>query len=90
MKEKRPQDDKIQFSLPLNKRLLKYVFLITLIIAVAYTAVTHPHKISGFISGLLGLLSPFIIVFCVAYVVNLLLRPPHQVLLLHSHAGARQ
>lgn len=75
MKDKKTSDDKIQLSLPLNKRLLKYVFWITLIIAVAYTAVTQPQKIGAFIGGLLGLLSPFLIGFCVAYVVNLLLRP---------------
>ncbi|MBQ8267211.1 MAG: hypothetical protein IJZ21_02375, partial [Clostridia bacterium] len=75
MKDKNQKDDKIQFSLPLNKRLLKYVFWITLIIAVAYTAVTQPQKIWTVIIGALSLLSPFIIGFCMAYVINLLLRP---------------
>lgn len=78
MKDKKSPDgnqDKIQFSLPLNKRLLKYVFWITLIIAVAYTAVTQPQKIGAVIGGAISLLSPFIIGFCMAYVVNLLLRP---------------
>ena len=78
MKDKITPDnnqDKIQFSISLNKRLLKYVFWITLIIAVAYTAVTQPQKIGTVISGALGLLSPFLIGFCMAYVVNLLLRP---------------
>lgn len=78
MKDKITPDnnqDKIQFSISLNKRLLKYVFWITLIIAVAYTSVTQPQKIGTVISGALGLLSPFLIGFCMAYVVNLLLRP---------------
>ncbi len=75
MKDKKNENDKIQFSLPLNKRLLKYVFWITLIIAVAYTVVTQPQKITVFIGALINLLSPFIIGFCAAYVVNLLLRP---------------
>lgn len=77
MNNKKPIDnqDKIQFSIPLNRRLLKYVFWITLIIAVAYTAVTQPQKIGSVIGGALNLLSPFIIGCCVAYVVNLLLRP---------------
>lgn len=78
MKDKKTPDnnqDKIQFSIPLNKRLLKYVFLITLIIAVAYTAVTQPQKIGSVIGSAISLLSPFIIGFCMAYVVNLLLRP---------------
>ncbi len=75
MKDKKNENEKIQFSIPLNKRLLKYVFWITLIIAVAYTVVTQPQKITNFISGLINLLSPFIIGCCLAYVVNLLLRP---------------
>ena len=75
MKDKKTPNDKIELSLPLNKKLLKYVFWITLIIAVAYTAVTQPQKIGAFINGLISLLSPFLIGFCMAYVVNLLLRP---------------
>lgn len=75
MKEKKNENDKIQFSIPLNRRLLKYAFLITLIIAVAYTAVTQPQRITALLSGIFSLLSPFIIGFCAAYVVNLLLRP---------------
>ncbi len=75
MKDKKRENDKIMFSLPLNKRLLKYAFWITLIIAVAYTAVTQPQKLTAFIAGAITLLSPFIIGFCAAYVVNLLLRP---------------
>ncbi len=75
MKDKKTEDQKIQFSIPLNKRLLKYVFLTTLIIAVAYTAVTQPNKITAVIGSFLTLISPFIIGFCAAYVVNLLLRP---------------
>ena len=78
MKDKKTPDknqDKIQLSLPLSKRLLKYVFAIVVIVAVAYTAVTQPQKILTVIGGLVGLLSPFILGFCMAYVVNLLLRP---------------
>lgn len=78
MKDKKASDknqDKIQFSFPLNKRLLKYVFFITLIIAVAYTAVTQPQKVTLVLGKIINILSPFIIGFCAAYVVNLLLRP---------------
>ncbi len=75
MKNKKTQNDKIQFSLPLNKHLLKYTLWVTLIIAVAYTAVTQPQRITNVLGGLISLLSPFIIGFCAAYVVNLLLRP---------------
>lgn len=75
MKDKKNENDRIKLSLPLNKRLLKYVFWITLIIAVAYTAVTQPQKVTAVLGELVGLLSPFIIGFCAAYIVNLLLRP---------------
>ncbi len=93
MKNKKTSDnnqDRIQFSIPLNKRLLKYVFGITLIIAVAYTAVTQPQKIGGFISGLISLLSPFLIGFCFAYVVNLLMRPLERFWLWIWHKCKRQ
>lgn len=75
MKDKKTESERIQFSVPLNKRLLKYVFFITLIIAIAYTVVTQPQKIMSILSSIAGLISPFIIGFCAAYVVNLVLRP---------------
>lgn len=77
MKDKKTEqkNDKILFSLPLNKRLLKYVFLIVVIIAIAYTAVTQPQKIGDVIGKVVTIFSPFIIGFCMAYVVNLLMRP---------------
>ena len=90
MKDKNQKDDKIQLSLPLNKRLLKYVFWITLIIAVAYTAVTQPQKIGAVIGGAISLLSPFIIGFCMAYVVNLLLRPLERFWMWIWHKAKRQ
>jgi len=90
MKDKNQKDDKIQLSLPLNKRLLKYVLWITLIIAVAYTAVTQPQKIGAVIGGAISLLSPFIIGFCMAYVVNLLLRPLERFWMWIWHKAKRQ
>lgn len=75
MKDKRPENDKIQFSLPLNKRLLKYTFWVTLIIVVAYTVISNPQRITDVIGGVFSVLSPLIIGFCIAYVVNILMRP---------------
>ena len=75
MKDKKTENEKIQFSIPLNKRLLKYIFFITLIIAIAYTVVTQPQKIMSILGTVVGLISPFIIGFCAAYIVNLVLRP---------------
>lgn len=75
MKDKKTPDDKIQFSMPLNRRSLKYIAATVILIALAYIAVDDPKKISNFISSAISLLSPFLIGFCMAYVVNLLLRP---------------
>lgn len=75
MKDKKPQEDKIQFSLPLTRRSLKYIAAIIVMVALVYVVVTQPEKISRFISGVLSVLSPFIIGFCIAYVVNLLMKP---------------
>lgn len=75
MKDKKTPDDKIQFSMPLNRRSLKYIAATVVLIALAYIAVDDPKKISNFISSAISLLSPFLIGFCMAYVVNLLLRP---------------
>lgn len=75
MKDKKTPDEKIQFSLPLNRRTLKYTAAILIMVALAYVVVTEPQKITRFISSAISLLSPFIIGLCAAYVVNLLLRP---------------
>lgn len=75
MKDKKTQEEKIQFSLPLNRRSLKYIAVILVMVAIAYVVVTEPEKISRFISGVLSVFSPFIIGFCIAYVVNLLMKP---------------
>lgn len=75
MKDKKTQEEKIQFSLPLNRRSLKYIAAILVMVALAYVVVTEPEKISRFISGVLSVFSPFIIGFCIAYVVNLLMKP---------------
>lgn len=75
--KKTPEKNKenIQISLPLNRRTLKYITAIVLLISVVYVAVTTPEKIGSFLSAALGVLTPFLIGFCLAYVVNLLMRP---------------
>ena len=75
MKDKKTQEEKIQFSLTLNRRSLKYIAAILFMVAIVYLVVTEPEKISRFISGVLSVFSPFIIGFCIAYVVNLLMKP---------------
>ena len=76
MKDKKNNnEDKIQISLPLKRKLLKYTFAIIIMIAFVYVLVATPQKISSFISSAVSLLTPFLIGLCFAYVVNLLLRP---------------
>ena len=87
IKEKR---DNIELSLPLNKRLIKYVVVILLLIFSFYVIVAMPEKIGEGVSFVLGLLSPFLIGFCFAYVVNLLLRPLERFWLWIWHKAKRQ
>jgi len=81
MKDKKTNNENrenINLSLPLNKRLLKYVIIVLLLIFSFYVVVQMPQKISAAISFVLNLFSPFLIGFCFAYIVNLLLRPLEQ------------
>ncbi len=75
MKDKKTENDKFQLTLPINRTTFKYAVAFLAIAAIIYTAVAAPQKIGGFISSLIAILSPFLIGFCLAYVVNLLLRP---------------
>lgn len=75
MKDKNTKNDKIEFIIPLNRRLLKYVVAIFALAALVYIIVITPQKMGSFITAVFSLLSPFIIGLCLAYIVNLLLRP---------------
>lgn len=68
-------NDSFNFSVPLNKRFIKYVVVVLCLIFAFYIVVAMPQKISNAVSFVLDILSPFLIGFCFAYVVNLLLRP---------------
>lgn len=71
MKDKK---EKIEFSVPLTRRTLKYAIIILLAAALIYSVVVSPEKIGSVVSSVLALFSPVIIGLCLAYVVNLLLR----------------
>lgn len=78
MKDKQTRQenqDKIQISIPLNKQLLKYLIIIFALVFVFYIIVAMPQKLVSGFSFIIKVLSPFVIGFCLAYVVNLLLRP---------------
>ncbi|MDO4608054.1 MAG: AI-2E family transporter [Clostridia bacterium] len=75
MKDKKTENDKFQLTLPINRRTFKYAVAFLAVVAVIYTIVAAPQKIGDFISAAISILSPFLIGFCLAYVVNLLLRP---------------
>lgn len=74
-KKEPKNNENFNFSVPLNKRLIKYVVIILCLIFAFYIVVAMPEKISNAVSFVLDVLSPFLIGFCFAYVVNLLLRP---------------
>ncbi len=75
MKDKKTENDKFQLTLPINRRTFKYAVAFLAIAAIFYTAVVDPKKIGDFVSYFIAVLSPFLIGFCLAYIVNLLLRP---------------
>ena len=75
MKDKNKKTEEIEFKIPLNKKTFWYAAIIFALAALVYTIVITPHKIGAFITSMLALLSPFIIGLCLAYIVNLLLRP---------------
>lgn len=69
------KQDKISFSMPISKRSLKFFGVLLLLIFLFYVIVAKPQIIVSSISFILGILSPFLIGCCFAYVVNLILRP---------------
>ncbi len=78
MKEKKTPDtnkDRVLIALTLNKHFINTVFIIVLIISFFYVLVTDAQKIISLVNFVISVLSPFILGFCVAYVVNLLLCP---------------
>ena len=74
MKDKNTKKEKIEFSIPLTRRTLKYVIAILLVAALIYSVVVAPEKIGSIVTSTLAPFSPVIIGLCLAYVVNLLLR----------------
>lgn len=68
-------EDKIKISLPLNKKLLVYVFAIAVIIALIYAIVTNPSSLVDGIGYVVNILLPILIGFVLAYIINLILRP---------------
>ena len=68
-------EDKIKISLPLNRKLLLYVFAIAIIIALVYAVVAKPSSILSVIKSVVNVLLPIIIGFVLAYIINLILRP---------------
>lgn len=68
-------NENTRVSIPLNKRVLKYTFVIAVIAVLAYVLIAQPQQLMSFIKGFISIFTPLIIGLCVAYVVNLILRP---------------
>ena len=75
MNDKKQNEKKLQLVLPFNRRFLKYTFIIIVFIALVYSVFSQPQKAFGVILKIISVFSPFIIGLCIAYVVNLLMRP---------------
>lgn len=69
------KQDKISFSLPINKKTLKFFAALLFMMFLFYVIVAKPQIISTSISFVLDVISPFLIGCCIAYVVNLIMRP---------------
>ena len=74
-KKENEKKERVEISLPAGKRLLRYALLVVAFAVFLFWVAEHPEKPLGIISGVLSLFTPFIIGFCIAYVVNLLMRP---------------
>ena len=79
MKNNKKRDDKSSILVPINRSLIKYAAIILIMIAFVYMIVADPQKITLAMSTTVAVLSPFLIGLCLAYVVNLLLRPVERV-----------
>ena len=68
-------NERIELSLPAGKKLLKYALIVVAFATLLFWITEHPEKPLGIISKVLSWFTPFIIGFCIAYIVNLLMRP---------------
>lgn len=68
-------NERIELSLPAGKRLLRYALIVVTFAILLFWVTEHPEKPLGMISKVFSWFTPFIIGFCIAYVVNLLMRP---------------
>ena len=69
------QNEQAKIAIPLNKRALKYAFAIVVVAVLAYVLIAQPQQIMSFLNGIVSIFTPVIIGLCVAYIVNLILRP---------------
>ncbi len=75
MKDKNNKDDRFELSLPINRRTFKYAALLVLLVAGVYIFLFSPQKIIGIFTTVIKVLTPFIIGGCLAYIVNIIMRP---------------
>lgn len=73
--KKENSEENLQISVPVSKKTLKYTLIIVAFIFVMYWVFSHPQSVLGGISKVLSVLSPFIVGFCIAYIINLILIP---------------
>lgn len=62
-------------KIPLNKKTMKFILIIITFTVLLSWVLNHTSAFSGVISGVLSLLSPFLIGACLAFIINTVLRP---------------
>ncbi len=70
-----PKASEQNLVIPLNRRLLRYLMTLIAFAVILYWGVTHTDRLTGFVSNVLAIFSPFIIGLCVAYVLNMVMNP---------------
>lgn len=71
LNENRNTEEKI----PLNKKTLKFILAIITFTVLLNWSINHASAFSEVISGIIDLLSPFIIGACLAFIINTIMRP---------------
>ena len=62
-----------------NRKTFRYIIAAAAAIILIAWGINHTDRLSGIISGFFSLISPFILGFCFAFVINVLMRPLEKV-----------
>lgn len=69
------KDDFGSVTFRFSKKTFKYIILSVAAVVLLYWGLNNTDKVSSILSGIFGLAEPFIFGFCIAFIINVLLRP---------------